>query len=232
MEPEDKPRTKQLQELYGSFDTFRLIFQILLALLVGAYVAYVFSIFTLNDDSLNAQPLPEALTTLLCWAFAFAGTAALFILYMQFAFSLNRRSCMGPMYWIFFVIYIIVLVADVVYLIYEWLANCTGAVDLVMDPQLGYCSTGTEVRWQFHFSLWLIVAMMALFIANSFVLNKLFMLAKRIKPYIDGPVVPGEPVANTVRSSEQLGKPLLPKNPQMKAVDLMVYDMVGRHKHN
>ena len=55
------PRTTQLAELYSSFNAYRLAFQVVLGLLLVAYIIYVVSIFPLNDDTDNAAPLPVAL---------------------------------------------------------------------------------------------------------------------------------------------------------------------------
>ena len=135
----------------------------------------------------------------------FPALTAGIILYIQFAFTLNRRSCMSPLFWIVFVIFILLLTGDFVYLFYLWLAECKGVVDLVTAPDRGYCSTGTEVRWQFHFTFWTIGAMWALSILTAWLIQMIFDMAKRIKGYTNEPVTPGESTINTVATDDQIG---------------------------
>jgi len=203
---ESGPHTADITELYGSLNLYRLIFQVILFFLIASSVVYTISLFPLGDDLLNAAPLPEALVSdWKQWLFVVPIVAQMIILYSQFAFSMNRKSCMSPMYWVVFVIYILIYTASFVYLFYLWLADCRGATDLVTDPFLGYCSTGAEVRWQFMFTFWTMFVQWALLILCAIVLNMIFNIAKRIKPALDRETVKNEPL-NTVLPGQQLGR--------------------------
>jgi hypothetical protein len=203
---ESGPHTADITELYGSLDADRLIFQVILFFSIASSVVYSSSLFFLRDDFLNAAPLPKAMVSdWKEWIFVVPIISPMIIAYSQYAFSMNRKSCMRPMYWVVFVIYILIYTASFVYLFYLWLADCRGATDLVADPFLGYCSTGAEVRWQFMFTFWTMFAIWVLLILCTIPLDMIFNIAKRIKPALDRETVKNEPL-NTVLTGQQLGR--------------------------
>jgi hypothetical protein len=229
MKSQDTGKTQGVSDLYDTMRTYRMIFQLFLFFLLASSVIYTFSIFTLLDDRLNASPQPEALMGFTQWVFAFPVFTQLIVLYIQFAFSLNRRSCMSPMFWTVFTVFILALAADVGYIMYLWFAKCKGVVDLIASPELGYCSDGAAVRWQFMFTLWSLVAMLVTLVLTAIILGKIFGQAKTIvnDALALEPVEAGRPPTNTVLRDDQIGAPLLTHE---HAADLFVLELLGKHK--
>lgn len=202
----NEPLTAGQAERYGSLSTYRLLFQVILFFLSATSVIYTISLIPLGDDLLNAAPQPEALVSdWRQWLFVVPVIGQMIILYSQFAFSMNRRDCTSPMYWVVFVLYIIIYTAAFVYLFYLWLAKCRGATDLVATPFLSYCSTGAEVRWQFKLTFWTMFVQWALLIVCSIVLNMIFNVVKKLKVELNYQVVARDEPLNTVDFKNQLG---------------------------
>lgn len=228
MSEQDDVLTEGGKEEYATIRTFRMLFQLSLFFLTASFLVYGFSIFPLLDDRTNTFPQPQALMGFTQWLYAFPMTAVLIILYTQFAFTLNRRSCMSPMYWIVLVLYILVLLADLVYIMVLWFTKCKGAVDLAAHPELGYCSDGTAVRWQFHFTLWSLVAMAVFLILTAFLLQKIFSAAKEINKLLrTRKATPGVPAQSSVLENEQVGASLLP---HQRFADLFVLELLSNQK--
>jgi hypothetical protein len=224
----DQPLTEGDAERYASLNMYRLLFQVLLFFSIACSVVYTISLILLGDDLLNAAPQPEALVSdWRQWIFVVPVIGQMIILYSQFAFTMNRRSCMSPMYWVVFVLYIVIYTAAFVYLFYFWLAKCRGVTDLVATPVLSYCSTGTEVRWQFMLTFWMMLIQWVLLIVIAIVLNMIFNIVKRIKfSLADQPVVPNQPL-NSVDSRNQIGRGMREYDPLAATV---YAELVDRRK--